>query len=109
MQFIKEFIWLLVGIGLTLIVTSDTHSVRQVGVTLFLISLLWRLLIYLRDSQPSLNRINAIGEPKLSVTESLAIEAPNQALMAQPALTTVSYQPRDLSPVQKLIDDDPAN
>lgn len=84
MQFIKEFIWLLVGIGLTLIVTSDTHTVRQVGVTLFLISLLWRVLIYLRDSQPSLSRINAIGEPKLSVIESLAIEAPHQPLPRPP-------------------------
>lgn len=109
MQFIKELIWLVVGIGLTLIVTSDTHTVRQVGVVLFLISILWRLLIFLRDSQPSLNRINAIGEPRLSVTESLAIEAPNQSLTAQPALTAASYQPRDLSPVQKLIDDDHSN
>jgi hypothetical protein len=106
MQFMKEFIWLLVGIGLTLILTSDTHTVRQVGVVLFLISVLWRLLIYLRDSQPSLNRINAIGEPKLSVIEALAIEAPSQSLTAQPALPITRQQPGDLSPVQKLIDDD---
>jgi hypothetical protein len=108
MQFIKEFIWLVVGIGLTLIVTSDTHTVRQVGVVLFLISVLWRLLIYLRDSQPSLQRINAIGEPKLSVIEALALEAPSQSLTAQPALPIASHQPRDLSPVQRLIDDDPS-
>ena len=107
MQFIKELIWLIVGIGLTLIVTSDTHSVRQVGVVLFLISLLWRLLIYLRDSQPSLNRINAIEEPKFSVIESLAIEAPKQAITSLPLSSTVSPQSRNLSPVQKLIDDEP--
>ncbi|MBI3425361.1 MAG: hypothetical protein HY011_20705 [Acidobacteria bacterium] len=109
MQFIKEFIWLLVGIGLTLIVTSDNHMVRQVGIVLFLISLLWRLLIYLRESQPSLERINAIGEPKLSIIEALATEQPAPQLAAPVPINAISPVQQGRTPVQKLIDEEPPN
>lgn len=105
MQFIKEIIWLLVGIGLTLTITSHNPMVRQVGQVLCVIALLWRLLIYLRETQPSTERLNARGEPKLSVVESFAIEQP----VEQPSAASQPVIPHGRTPVQKLLDEEPQN
>ncbi len=105
MPFIKEIIWLLVGSGLTLMITSHNPMVRQVGQVLCVIALLWRLLIYLRDTQPSTARLDALGEPKLSVIESFATEQPVEQLRAisNPVITP------GRTPVQKLLDEEPQN
>jgi hypothetical protein len=94
MNWLKALFWLLVGVGLTLYLSNDHQMVQRVGTTLCLIALLGRLLLYLRDTQPSWERINAVSPPKFSILEPPIFEPPNPE--AAPGST----------PVQRLIDDE---
>jgi len=47
-RILSTLIWLMTGSGLTLRFLSDVHSVQQCGEVLVMISLTWRLLLYLR-------------------------------------------------------------
>jgi len=57
MKAMKGITWVMLGCGLTLILTSEVH-VRQVGQVLVCIAVLWRLLLYLRATRPDQHRIN---------------------------------------------------
>lgn len=103
MQFIKTILWILVGSGVTLTITNDNPMVRQVGASVLVIALLWQLLLYLRNTQTPWERINALGTPKLSILDSLAIEQPAGSLNVIP--TPVSAAGR--TPVQKLLEEEP--
>lgn len=103
MQFIKATLWILVGSGLTLTITDDNPMVRQVGASLLVIALLWQLLLFLRDSQTPWERINALGTPKLSILESIAVEQPAESLNVASAPASVAGR----TPVQKLLEEEP--
>lgn len=98
MQMLRSLCWMFFGVGLTLFLGHENHMVHQVGRMLMFVTLLGRLLIYLRDHQPSWERINAVGEPKLSILESLPGET---GLPAQPVTN-----PMQSTPVQRLLDED---
>lgn len=99
MPALKGFIWVMLGIGLTLRFGSALGQLRQVGDVLLSIAVLWRLLLYLRATQPSLARINA------------AEQAPGAGKIFG-ELTNVApanIAPRDQAgrtPVERLIADD---
>src|SRR5678815_941823 len=50
--------WMMLGCGLTLYLTGGFASIRSVGNVLIMISVLWRLLAYLRARIPDQSRIN---------------------------------------------------
>lgn len=101
MQFIKALLWLLTGVGLTLTISSDNQMVRQAGACLLVIALLWRLLLYLRETPTAWERLDALGSPKLSILDPLAgLEAAQPNRMSEPQLAS------GRTPVQKLLDDD---
>jgi len=58
MKAMKGIAWVMLGCGLTLNLTSDIHTVRQMGQVLVCIAVLWWLLLYLRATQPDQRRIN---------------------------------------------------
>ena len=66
MQMIKGFIWVMLGCGIALKLGSDIRSVQLVGNSLIMISLLWRLLLYLRTLRPSGGRAEELA---LSLTD----------------------------------------
>lgn len=101
MNFIKALIWLLVGVGLTVSLTTEELMVQRVGRTLAVVMLLWRLLIYLRDTRPSDERLNALPSPSLSVTEMPPFSQPALPAIAQPIIEPTA------SPVQRLIGETP--
>jgi hypothetical protein len=84
MNWLKALFWLLVGVGLTLYLSNDHQMVQRVGTTLCLIALLGRLLLYLRDTQPSWERINAVSPPKFSILEPPIFEQAAAPLPAPP-------------------------
>lgn len=99
MQALKGFIWVMLGIGLTLRLTSDLRQLHIVGDVLVSIAILWRLLLYVRAAQPSLARINA------------AAQAPGTGKIFGDLTshTTINIAPRDQAgrtPVERLIADD---
>jgi hypothetical protein len=99
MQALKGFIWVMLGIGLTLRLTSDLRQLHTVGVVLVSIAVLWRLLLYVRAAQPSLARINAAEQAPAAgkIFGELATQAP------------IHIAPRDQAgrtPVERLITDD---
>jgi hypothetical protein len=95
----KGFIWVMLGVGLTLRFAGGASQWHQVGNVLIVIAILWRLLLYLRAVQPSLARINA------------AEQAPGAGKIFG-ELTSVapaSIAPRDhagRTPVERLIADE---
>ena len=74
---------------------------------MLVIALLWQLLLFLRDSQTPWERINALGTPKLSILESIAIEhaiePPAESLNVASAPAIVAGR----TPVQKLLEEEP--
>ncbi len=66
MNLIKGVIYTMIGCGLILKLTAGITGLRLVGDFLFLIAILWRLLVYLRELQPDQHRIRAAERPVLS-------------------------------------------
>jgi hypothetical protein len=58
MKAMRGITWVMLGSGLTLILTSQVHTVQQVGQVLVCIAVLWWMLLYLRATQPDQHRIN---------------------------------------------------
>jgi hypothetical protein len=102
MNWLKSLFWMLVGVGLTLYLSNDNHQVQSVGTTLCLISLLGRLLLYLRDTAPAWERINAAGAPKLSILETAGFEHSAETLSSAPTPVATPGS----TPVQRLIHDE---
>lgn len=103
MNWLKALFWMLIGVGLTLYVSNDNHQVQTVGTTLCLISLLGRLLLYLRDTAPAWEHLKALGEPKLLLLDPPALAQPvnPNRVAAEPVAAP------DRSPVQRLLEDEP--
>lgn len=99
MPALKGFIWVMLGVGLTLRLGGDLSQLHKVGEVLIVIAVLWRLLLYLRAAQPTLARFNA------------AAPAPGHGKIfgELTSLATANIAPRDgagRTPVERLIAND---
>jgi len=103
MNWLKALFWMFIGVGLTLYVSNDNAMVQRVGTTLSLISLLGRLLLYLRETAPAWEHLKAVGEPKLLLLDTPALAHPvnSNRVDAEPVAAP------DRSPVQRLFEDEP--
>lgn len=99
MPALKGFIWVMLGVGLTLRLGGELSQLHKVGEVLIVIAVLWRLLLYLRATQPSLARLNAAEQA--TGHGKIFGELTN--------LATANIAPRDgagRTPVERLIADD---
>lgn len=103
MNWLKSLFWMLIGVGLTLYLGHDNHQVQLVGSTLCLISLLGRLLLYLRETAPAWEHLKAVGEPKLLLLDTPALAHP----VNSPRVDAEPVAAPDRSPVQRLFEDEP--
>lgn len=104
MKAFTGIIWLLCGIGLTLHFASDVEMVRQAGHVLVVIALLWRLLLYLRATQPAAEHLHAIEQLKLPILNLTAPALPGEHTLRLPNDGTREQDKR--TPVERLFTDD---
>ena len=102
MNWLKALFWMLIGAGLTLFLSHDNVMVQRVGTTVCLISLLGRLLLYLRETAPAWERINALGEPKLSILETPAFDP----VIARLPVASAPVATPGSTPLQRLLNEE---
>jgi len=95
---------MLFGVGLTLHFASDVEMVQQVGHVLIVIALLWRLLLYLRETQPAAEHLRAVEQLELPVLNLTVPALPNEHALRLPTANTHKQDER--TPVQRLFSDD---
>ena len=95
---------MLCGIGLTLHFASDVEMVRQVGHVLIVIALLWRLLLYLRETQPAAEHLHAAEQIELPLLNLTASSLPSEHTLLMPNAETHARDER--TPVERLFTDD---
>jgi hypothetical protein len=103
---IKAIIWVMLGCGFTMMMMpSDIRTVGIIGRSLIAIALLWRLLLFLREREPNLQRIEAAAETPVGVLgiDSLSIQS---AGFETPIAPSTTHRADGLSPVQRLFDDE---
>lgn len=71
MKIAKGLIWIMFGCGLMLKLAANVDGLRVVGHFMILISVLWRLLIHLREMQPDRRRVIAAEQPSPSVIHTI--------------------------------------
>jgi hypothetical protein len=106
---IKGIIWVMLGCGLTLHITSDVDNVSQAGQALSVIAILWRLLLYLRKSEPDQQRIKAAQQTMLNIPGvdfNTDIDANDGGLIERPFRLVPTYDQRGRTPVERLISED---
>jgi hypothetical protein len=113
MKALRGITWVMLGCGLTLILTSDVHTVRQVGQVLVCIAVLWWLLLYLRATRPDQNRINQHLEVAEHTTLGLAapisgpVSTPEENRQAEPPCRPITARDdQGRSPVERLLAED---
>jgi hypothetical protein len=101
----KGLAWIMIGCGLTLKLAADVIALRDVGNFLILIAILWRLLIYLREMQPSQSHVRAFEMTKVSksymIDDFSAIDLKEHTIAPVPA-----YDKEGRTPVERLISDE---
>ena len=109
MKAMKGIAWVMLGCGLTLNLTSEIHTVRQMGQVLVCIAILWWLLLYLRATRPDQQRINQ----HLDAAEQtpLGLIAPagsaSESDFAEPSgRQAVARDDRGRTPVERLLAED---
>jgi hypothetical protein len=105
MKLFKGLIWIMLGCGLTLKLAADVTGLRTVGHFLILISILWRLLIYLREIQPDQRRIAAAEQPTLSVIHTIGDLSANSPA-EQPFNPARARDKDGRTPVERLLSDE---
>ena len=95
---------MLCGIGLTLHFASDNDQVRVVGHVLIVIALLWRLLLYLRETQPAAEHLHAVEQIELPLLNLTAPLLPSEHTLRIPNADT--HERDERTPVQRLFTDD---
>ena len=95
---------MLFGVGLTLHFASDVEMVQQVGHVLIVIALLWRLLLYLRETQPAAEHLRAVEQLELPVLNLTAPSLPNEHTLVLPTADARAQDER--TPIQRLFTDD---
>jgi uncharacterized protein YhhL (DUF1145 family) len=104
MKAFMGIIWMLCGIGLTLHFASDNEMVRQVGHVLVVIALLWRLLLYLRETQPAAEHLHAVEQLQIPLLNLTAPALPSEQATLTPTADT--HERDERSPIQRLFTDD---
>lgn len=104
MKAFAGIIWLLCGVGLTLHFASDVEMVQQVGHVLVLIALLWRLLLYLRETRPAAEHLHAIEQLKLPLLDLSTPALPGERTSRLPDADR--REPDHRTPVERLFTDD---
>ncbi len=109
MKVMRGIAWVMLGCGLTLIITGEFHTVRQAGQMLVCIAVFWWLLLYLRATRPDQQRINqhleAAEQTILNLTAPVG--GLDESAVAEPPLRQVA--PRDdlgRTPVERLLAED---
>ena len=105
MKVIKSLAWIMIGCGLTLKLAADEEAWQPVGNALILIAGLWRLLIHLREIQPSQRRIRAAQLMIVGGTHTIGdfsgINLKEHTFTPVPA-----YDKDGRTPVERLISDE---
>jgi len=105
MKVVKGLTWIMVGCGLALKLAADEEAWQPVGNALILIAGLWRLLIHLREIQPSQRRIRAAQLTIVGRTHTIgdfsAIDLKGHTFTPVPA-----YDKDGRTPVERLISDE---
>lgn len=96
--------WVMLGSGLTLFLTSEVSTVRQVGQVLICIAVLWWLLLYLRATQPDQHRINQHLEAAQQMPLGLSTSENGLAEPVRQSVAARDNQGR--SPVERLFAED---
>lgn len=97
----KAIIWIMLGCGFTLLMTSDERMVMKVGQVLMVIALLSRLLLWLRSKEPNLQRIESAMEAPGSV---LGIDlVPNRPAISEPSSSILED---GRSPIERLLNEE---
>lgn len=108
MKAMRGIAWVMFGCGLTLILSSSVHTVRQAGQMLVCIAVFWWLLLYLRATRPDQHRINQ----HLEVSEQTPLGLSPPCGVNEDRLTESSSPPAALrdnqgrSPVERLLAED---
>ncbi|MCI0336736.1 MAG: permease prefix domain 1-containing protein [Acidobacteria bacterium] len=101
----KGISWIMLGCGLTLLLTGEIPTVNHVGQWLIWIAIMWRLLIYLRTTQPDQHRIKSAEQPTLSIT-GLAESVPASNLAERSFCQVPAFDQEGRTPVERLISKD---
>ena len=104
MKAMRGITWVMLGSGLTLYLTSDVHTVRQVGQVLICIAVLWWLLLYLRATQPDQRRINQ--HLKAAEQMPLGLSASGEGFPDPVCQPVVAHDDQGRSPVERLFVED---
>ncbi|HKE03477.1 MAG TPA: permease prefix domain 1-containing protein [Blastocatellia bacterium] len=98
----KGLAWIMVGCGLALKLAAYAEAWQPVGNTLILIASLWRLLIHLREMQPSQSHVRAFEMTRVSkeylIGDFSAIDLKEHTITPVPA-----YDKEGRTPVERLI------
>jgi hypothetical protein len=105
MKVIKGGAWVILGCGLMLKMSSKILPFQNVGEFLILISLLWRLLIHLREIQTDRPRGLGYESPPLSIIHTIGdLSASGSAEVTPKPVPT--YDKDGRTPVERLISDE---
>jgi hypothetical protein len=105
---INGITWMMLGCGLTLYLTGEFATVREVGRVLMMIAILWRLLAYLRARIPDQSRINQHVEPVPKSPLNLSVPAGDDTLASSHGvpISIVARDDQGRTPVERLISRD---
>jgi hypothetical protein len=103
MKVIKGCAWVILGCGLMLKMSSNIVAV--VGDFLILIALLWRLLIYLRETQPDRRRVITADQPPPSAIHTIGDLSVSSFTEDAPK-PVPTYDKAGRTPVERLISDE---
>jgi hypothetical protein len=104
MKAMRGITWVMLGSGLTLYLTSEVHTVRQVGQVLICIAVLWWLLLYLHATQPDQHRINQHLEAAEQMP--LGLSASGDGFTDPARQPVVAHDDQGGSPVERLFAED---
>jgi hypothetical protein len=105
MKVIKGITWVMIGFGLTLKMTAGVQGLRDAGDFLFLIAILWRVLIHLRQTQPDQRRIKAAEQAPLSIIHTIGDFSASSP--AEQAFNPARARDKDgRTPVERLLSDE---
>jgi hypothetical protein len=105
MKVIKGITWVMIGCGLTLKLTSNIGTLRDVGFFLIVIAFLWRLLIHLRQAPSGQQHIKAAEQAPLSIIHTIGDLSASSAV-EQPPDPVRAYDKDGRTPVERLLSDE---
>jgi hypothetical protein len=105
MKVIKGCAWVILGCGLMLKMSSRIFALQNVGEFLILISLLWRLLIHLREMQADRPRGLGYEPPPPSIIHTIGDLSASGSTEDAPR-PVPTYDKEGRTPVERLISDE---